>query len=191
MEPGLAVTGPIAAEAQAAVEAVLARRELAPRQRERLEMVKAAWLGADVTTIARWSRRTPRTVRRWLRAFREGGVAALAGATIPGRPPKADAAYLVALEQAVETAPRALGLPFDSWTSGRLSAYLAETTGIRIAPGWLRVLLHRERFACGRPKHTLAHLQDPGEVAACEAALQVAGGKGGGASGAVRIALSG
>jgi hypothetical protein len=113
----------------------------------------------------------------------------LAGAPIPGRPPKADAAYLAALEQAVVTPPRGLGLPFDVWTSGRLSAYLAATTGVRLAPGWLRVLLRRERFACGRPKHTLTHLQDPEQVAACEQALQAAGEKGGDAAGAVRIAL--
>jgi transposase len=189
MELGAELTGPIGDEQRAAIEAVLARRELAPRQRERLEMVKAAWLGEDVATIARWSGRTPRTVRRWLRAFRDGGVSALAGAAIPGRPPKADAAYLAALEQAVETPPRTLGLPFDVWTSGRLSAYLADQTGVRLAPGWLRVLLHRQRFACGRPKHTLGHLQDAAEVAACADALRAAGEKGGRPSGALRVAL--
>jgi transposase len=189
MEDGRAVTGPITAAQQAAVEALLGQRDLAPRQRERLEMVKAAWLGSDVATIGRWSGRTPRTVRRWLGAFRDGGVHALAGAPIPGRPPKADAAYLAALATAVETPPRTLGLPFDGWTSGRLSVYLEARTGVRLAPGWLRVLLHRERFACGRPKHTLGHLQDPDEVVACEARLQAAGEKGDGAAGAVRIAL--
>ena len=117
MERGTDVTGPIAPETQAAVDALLRQRDLSPRQRERLEMVKAAWLGSDVATIARWSGRTPRTVRRWLAAFRDGGVTALAGAPIPGRPPKADAAYLAALEPAVETPPRTLGLPFDVWTS--------------------------------------------------------------------------
>jgi transposase len=189
MDLGTDVSGPIALAQQAAVEALLRQRALPPRQRERLEMVKAAWLGADIATIAQWSGRTPRTVRRWLGAFRDGGVPALADAPIPGRPPKADAAYLAALEQAVETPPRGLGLPFDVWSSRRLSAYLAETTGVRIAPGWLRVLLHRQRFACGRPKHSLDHLQDPAEVAACEQALQAAGGKGAGPAGAVRIAL--
>lgn len=189
MDLGAEVTGPISVAQRTAVEVLLAQRELAPRWRERLEMVKAAWLGEDVATIAQWSGRTPRTVRRWLRMFRAGGVTALAGAPIPGRPPKADAAYRAALEQAVATPPRTLGLSFDVWTSGRLSAYLAEQTGVHIAPGWLRVLLHRERFACGRPKHTLDHLQDPAEVAACEEALRAAGGKGGGAAGAVRIAL--
>jgi transposase len=185
MERGTAVTGPITEEQQAAVEALLRRRDLSPRQRERLEMVKAAGIGSDVATIARWSGRTPRTVRRWLRTFRESGVAALAGAPIPGRPPKADAAYLVALEQAVETPPRTLGLPFDAWTSGRLSAYLTQQTGVSIASGWVRTLLHRQRFTCGRPKHTLGHLQDPEEVTACGHALQAAGGKGACPAGAV------
>lgn len=189
MEMGTDLSGPITAAQRAAVEGLLARRDLAPRWRERLEMVKAAWLGQEVATIARWSGRTERTVRRWLRRFQAGGVDALAGAPIPGRPPKADAAYLAALDTAVDTAPRTLGLPFDIWTSGRLSVYLAQQTGVRIAPGWLRVLLQRQRFACGRPKHTLGHLQDPAEVAACEEALAAAGEKGAGAPGAVRIAL--
>src|SRR5215213_8393013 len=111
MDLGTEWTRPLSATQQAALAALLHQRDLAPRWRERLEMVKAAGLGEDVATIARWSGRTPRTVRRWLRVFREGGVTVLAGAPIPGRPPKADAAYLAALEQAVATSPRTLGLP--------------------------------------------------------------------------------
>lgn len=191
MEHGIDVTGPITPEQQTAVEMLLRQRNLPARQRERLEMVKAAWLGADVGAIARWSGRTPRTVRRWLTAFRDGGVEALADAPIPGRPPKADATYLAVLATAVDTPPRRLDLPFDVWSSRRLSAYLEAQTGIRIAPGWLRVVLHRERFACGRPKHTLEHLQDPADVAACERAIQAAGEKGAGAAGSLRIALRG
>jgi transposase len=186
MERGIEMTGPIAPETQAAVEALLRQRDLSPRQRERLEMVKAAGMGSDVATIARWSGRTPRTGRRWLAVFHEGGVTALTGAPIPGRPPKADATYLAALKQAVETPPRTLGLPFDVWTSARLSAYLVAQTGIRLVPGWLRVLLHRHHFACGRAKHTLTPLQDPAAVAAGEHALRAAGGKGGDASRALR-----
>src|SRR5215218_9366593 len=82
------------------------------------------------------------------------------------------------LETAAETPPPTLGLPFDVWTSGRLSAYLAATTGVRIAPGWLRALLARQRFASGRPKHSMRHLRDPEEVALCAAELAAVGGKG-------------
>ena len=94
-----------------------------------------------------------------------------------------------ALAAAVDPAPRTLGLPFDVWTSGRLSAYLAQQTGVRIAPGWLRVLMQQQRFVWGRPKHTLEPLQEPAEVAACEEALRAAGEKGAADAGAVRVAL--
>lgn len=172
-------------------EGVLRRRELAPRVRERLEMVKAAALGHSVAGIAQWVGRSSPTVRLWLRRYHDGGVAALADAPRAGRPVKADPSYLQALEAAVETPPPSLGLPFDVWTSDRLSAYLVERTGVRIAPGWLRALLARREFVCGRPKHTLKHLQDPHEVAACRAALAEAGEKGGGRARPVRAARGG
>jgi transposase len=181
----------ITAEQRAEVETLLRRRDLSPRQRERLEMVKARALGQDLAAIARWSGRTGRTVARWLRRFAEGGPAAVADAPRAGRPPRADAAYRQAVERALETPPPALGLPFDVWTSARLSAYLAETTGVRIAPGWLRVLLAQQDFVCGRPKHTLTHLQDPAEVAACKAELAAAEKKGGGGARVLRDALPG
>ena len=162
------------AEQRAEVERLLRRRDLPPRVRERLEMVKAAALGQDLAAIAAWSGRTVRTVKRWLQRFGQGGAGAVVDAPRAGRPPRADAAYRQALERAVDTPPRELGLPFDVWTSARLSAYLAQTRGVRIAPGWLRVLLAQQDFVCGRPKHTLTHLQDPAEVAACKAELAAA-----------------
>ncbi len=89
----------------------------------------------------------------------------------------ADVRDQAALEAAVATPPRTLGLPFDVWTSSRLSVYLAQQTGTRIAPGWLRVLLHQQRFACGRPKHTLDQLQDPADVERFIAEVTAAGEK--------------
>lgn len=171
--------GRVAAEHRAAVEQRLRRVDLSPRERERLEMVKAAALGLDEATIARWTGRTVRTVRRWLDRFVTTGRDALRDAPRSGRPPKADAAYRAALEQAVTTAPRSLGLPFDVWTSARLSASLAETTGVRIAPGWVRALLGAQDFACGRPKHTLRHLQDEADIERFRREVTAAGEKGG------------
>jgi transposase len=180
-----------AREARAAVEAALQRRDLPSRTRERLETVKAVALGYPLREAARWSGRTERTVRRWLAAFATAGVAAVADAPRAGRPPRADAAYLAALERAADTPPRVLGLLFDAWTSDRLSAYLAETTGVRIAPGWVRALLARQRYRTGRPKHTLGHRQDAAAKTACEQELLAVGGKGGGGRDGVRAALPG
>ena len=167
------------------VEALLRRRDLAPRQRERLEMVKAVGLGQDEVMIARWSGRGLRTVRRWLARFGEGGVAALVDAPRSGRPVDADTAYLRALAVAMDTPPPTLELPFDVWTSPRLSAYLARETGVRIAPSWLRTLLKRRDYTYGRPKHTLTHLQDPAATAACAQTLAAVEKKGGPGAGAV------
>ena len=170
---------PVTPEQRTTVEALLHQPTLSPRLRERLEMVKAASLGWDWEAIAAWSGRSERTVHHWLSRFVAGGVAALADAPRAGRPPRADASYHALLEACAERNPRTLGLPFDAWTSARLSTYLAETTGIRIAPSWLRTLLIQQRFRCGRPKHTLAHLQVAEAVAACTAAIAEAEKKGG------------
>lgn len=189
MEDGDDLSGLVSPAQRAVVEALLGTRELAPRRRERLEMVKGAAVGWDVAAIAAWSGRTPRTVRRWLAAFCAGGIAALEDAPHRGRPRRADTAYLAALEATVETDPRTLGQAFDVWTSARLSTYLAEATGTRIAPGWLRVLLHRQRFASGRPRHSVAHLQDAAEVAVCAERLRAVGEKGESAPRPLRTAL--
>lgn len=185
MDERLASARGIEPEQRVAVEQRLARRDLSGRERERLEMVKAAALGDEEEAIARWSGRTVRTVRRWLEQFRAEGPDALGDAPRTGRPAKADVAYREALVEAVTTAPPAVGLPFDVWTSARLSAYLAERTGVRLAPGWVRVLLNRQEFVSGRPKHTLDHLQDPADVERFVAEVTAAGEKGGRRPGAV------
>ncbi len=171
---------PVTDEQRRSVEVLLRRRDLPPRQRERLEMVKALSLGQEVGAIAQWSGRSARTVRHWLQRFTDGGPAALLDAPRSGRPVVADAAYRQALEAALATTPAALGLPYDVWTSGRLSAYLAAHTGVRIAPSWLRTLLKRHDYVQGRPKHTLKHLQDPVATAASAEELAAVEKKGGG-----------
>jgi transposase len=168
-----------------AIETRLRRRDLALRERERLEMIKAVALGQDEASIAAWSGRSVRTVRRCLTRFRRGGLTALPDRARSGRPPRADAAYQAALRDAVTTAPPALGLPFDVWTATRLNAYLAEQTGVRLNSVWLRTLLARAGFTIGRPKHTLHHLQDPAAVAACRAELAATAAKSGRRAGAV------
>jgi hypothetical protein len=76
---------------RAEVAALRRRRDLNPRGRERLAMVKARALGQEVAAIATGSGRTVRTVERWRRRCALGGAA---GADAPraGRPPRAASA---------------------------------------------------------------------------------------------------
>jgi transposase len=173
---------------RAEVEGWLRRRDLAPRLRERLEMVKAVGVGPELPTIAQWSGRTERTGRRWLGRYRTGGIAALVDAPRRGRPVAADAAYRQAAEPALGPTPRGLGLQFDVWTAARRRAYLAETTGGRLAPGWRRALLTHWGYVYGRPKHTLTHLQDSEAVAACQEERAAAARQSGAGADAVRVA---
>ncbi len=186
-DQGIAIT----AEQRADVERALRRPDLTRRVRERLEMVKAAGLGDEVERIARWSGRSVETVKHWLARFAAGGVGALVDAQRSGRPVQADAAYLAVMEAALETGPTALGLAFDVWTSDRLAVYLEQQTGVHICAGWLRVLLGQRGWVCGRPKHTLKHLQDPAAVAASHNELAAVGEKGARRAGALRAPLPG
>ncbi len=185
----------IAAEQREEVERQLRRPDLPRRVRERLEMVKAAALGDEVERIARWSGRAVDTVEHWLARCAEGGRGALTDAPRAGRPVRADAVYLAAMESALETAPSALGVPFDVWTSERLSVYLEQQTGVPICSGGLRARLAQRGWVGGRPKHTLKHLHDPAAVAASRAELAelaelaVMGEKGAGRARARRAAL--
>src|SRR5680860_38396 len=86
MTQGIDMTGVISPSKWSAVEELLTKQSLTPRHRERLEMVKAAYHGAELREIVRWSGRTDETVRRWLRVFGEGGVDALAAAGRRGLP---------------------------------------------------------------------------------------------------------
>lgn len=191
MQDGDTGRAAITAEERAALEALLRQPALNRRVRERAEMVKAAALGYEEIEIACWSGRSVRRVRHWLRRFAALGVAGLSDGARSGRPVKADAAYRAALEAAITTPPPALGLPFDVWTSDRLSAYLAETTGVRIAPGWLRALLSHQDFVTGRPKHSLKHLQDAEAITAFARDLAAVGEKGGRGAGPLRVASPG
>jgi transposase len=164
----------------ATIEATRHGTELSPRQRERLELVKGAAHGWTLSQRCAWRGRTARTVQRWLSAYEHAGIAALPQAASRGRACRAAAAYLAALAQAVTAEPRDLHQPFDVWTSSRLRAYLAETTTVRISPGWVPALVHQHGFAHGRPKHSLAPRQDGDEIAVCQRQLAEVGEKGAG-----------
>ena len=187
-DPAAVIT--VTAEERTEVEAVLRRRDLPPRLRERLEMVKAAALGQDVAAIARWSGRTPETVRRWLGAFRGGWDRGAGRRPAPGTTPESRCGVSGRAgtgawrrRRGRWDCPSMSGPPVASAPISRSRPASASP------PAGCGCCCTQQHFACGRPKHTLAHLQDPAEVAACAAALRAAGEKGAGAAGAVRVAL--
>jgi len=144
-------------------------RTLAPRLRERLEMVRLSDLGQTIPQIAQTLGHHEQTVRKYLTAFLTDGFAALPDRPIPGRPPRVRRADLDALGQLLDAAA-ARG---ETWTTPRLCRWLATARGVRISTDRLGVLLRRERMRWKRTKHSVRHKQkDPVLQEAAQAHLE-------------------
>jgi transposase len=144
-------------------------REVAPRLRDRLEMVRLSDLDWSVPRIAAYLGAHEQTVRKYVKAFLAGGFDALADRPRPGRPPTLTAAHLKAVEALLDGA----ATRGETWTAPRLAAWLAGTHGVRVAPEYLAARLRARKFRWKRTKRTVRHKADPDLQACARADLEV------------------
>jgi transposase len=137
---------------------------LAPSTRDRLEMVRLADAGWRVPKIARHLGQHEQTVRTWIRAFLAGGFAALPNKPRGGGHSALTPAILDAVRGEVAGGQR-------TWTAGQVCDWVAEHHGVRLSPGRMRVPLKRARLSDHRTSRSLAHKQDPEQVAEHTATL--------------------
>lgn len=123
---------------------------IAPRTRDRLEMIRLAGAGWSAPRIARHLRAHEQTVRKYVKAFLADGFEALPDRPRPGRPPTVTAAHLDALEALLDAGGR-------TWTTPQLVAWLEREQGVRVHPDHLSVLLHRRRLGWKRTVTSVAH----------------------------------
>ena len=127
---------------------------IAPRTRDRLEMVRLADAGWSVPRIAGHLGCHlgchEQTVRKYVKALLTDGFAALPDRPRPGRPPRITAAHLDALEALLDGGER-------TWTTPQLAAWLDREHGVRVHPDHLSVVLHRRRFGWKRTVTSVAH----------------------------------
>lgn len=100
------------------------------------------------------------TVRRWVRAHRAGGAAALAGTPHPGRKP-----FLTPEQQAealgwLTRKPTEFGFRTDLWTAARVARLIRERFGVAYHPGYLREWLSKRRHTPQKPARR-AKQRDP------------------------------
>jgi transposase len=130
---------------------------LSARLRERILMVQAADRGRPTEEIAFYRQVDVQTVRRWLKAYQAGGLAALADRPRSGHPPalcEADWAALAALLDAGAAGER-------TWTLRQLVEWLARERSVHISPSRLSRHLRARRFRWKRTKRSLQHKADP------------------------------
>ena len=144
-------------------------REVPPRLRDRLEMVRLSDLDWSVPKIAAYLGCHEQTVRKSVKAFLAGGFAALPDRPRPGRPPTLTVAHLEAVEQQLDAAA-ARG---QTWTAPRLAAWLAQTHHVRVDPEYLAARLRARKFRWKRTKRSVRHKADPDLQARAKADLEV------------------
>src|SRR4051812_28622 len=126
---------------------------LAPRTRERLEMLRLADAGWRVPRIARHLGYHEQTTRKYLQAFLAEGFDRLPDRPRPGRPARVTAAHLDALERLLDDTER-------TWTVPQLVEWLDATYQVRVHPDHLRRPPPRRRVPSKRTKPSLHHQPD-------------------------------
>lgn len=110
-------------------------------ERRRHKAVALREHGLTQAEIARRLHTTPRSVRRWLRAWREGGLDALTCKPAPGRPPKLSARQKRGLVACLLKGAMASGFATDLWTCPRIAQVIAERYGVTYHVGAIPRLL--------------------------------------------------
>lgn len=128
---------------------------------------KAAWAdrcravqlvdeGYELATVARLVKRPYKTTQRWLREFRNNGLASLEHVPRPGRPRKLDAHERLLLGKAIERGPRKAGYPGSVWTSPLVADYIQKRWNVTLHPGHVRRLLNQMGYSIQFPRRKLA-----------------------------------
>ena len=129
--------------------------------RTRCDMILLSNKGLSPPKIAQCVRFSHDTVVRYIKRYKQEGITGLVDRPRPGRPRRVTDEYLTRLSEAVEKAPRDLGLPFSNWTTANLAEYLAEQTGIIIGARQVENYLKARGYRLRRPVRTVKHKQDP------------------------------
>ena len=140
--------------------------KIAPRTRDRLEMLRLSDAGWSIPQIARHLHAHEQTVRHWIKVFLLEGFDALADAPRTGRPSGITAEIRCAVRQCIEKADR-------TWSAGQIAEKVEKDYGIRRSQKQWRRLLRQEKLGYKRTSRNLKHKQNPQHLAAKQEELEV------------------
>jgi transposase len=131
---------------------------VAPRTRDRLEMVRLSAAGWSPPKIAAHLLISEKRVRHYLKAFLVGGFDALPDRRHPGMASPLTPALEAALRQELLKDER-------TWTAAQLADWVAARFGVRLTADALTRRLKRARIAWKRTSRSVKHKQKPEAVA--------------------------
>jgi transposase len=151
----------LTAEERSAIDQLAHARTAPARRVERARIIWHASRGQGAPAIAGQLRLNADTVRGWIRRFNAAGLAGLEDRPRAGRPPTYAPEQVATVIATALTEPRALDLPFASWTLDRLAAYLDERKGIAIKRSRIDEILRAEGLRWRRHESWFGARVDP------------------------------
>ena len=151
----------LTAEERAAIDQLAHARTAPARRVERARIIAYASRGEGAPAIAERLRLDADTVRGWIHRLNAEGLAGLEDRPRAGRPPTYAPEQVATVVAAALTDPRALDLPFASWTLDRLAAYLNERKGIAIKRSRIDEILLAEGLRWHRHESWFGARVDP------------------------------
>ena len=136
-----------------AAELEARRRRAAEYFQERKPLAEVARLvGASLSSV-----------KRWKRAWQEGGVAALAAKPHPGPTPKLSEFQRRELVKILKAGPNRAGFSTDLWTTGRVAKVVRKKFRVSYHPDHVGRILHDLGFSPQKPQQ-IAREQDAAAI---------------------------
>lgn len=130
--------------------------ELEARRRRAAEYFQAR---KSLRTVVRLLGVSLSSVKRWKRAWKAGGVEALAAKPHPGGVSKLSEEQKQELVEILVAGPVVAGYRTDLWTCKRIAEVIRKKFRVKYDPGHLSRILHELGFSPQKPKH-VAREQD-------------------------------
>ncbi len=137
------------------------KEELERRRRLGVSHVLA---GYRQRAVAKFLGVHPSSVCRWMKAFRRGGDAALAGHDPSGRPRKLNGTQERQVLGWFRRSPKSFGFPTELWTAKRVALMIYRKWKIKFHPRYLNQWLAERRITPQKPRFQ-ARERDEDEVA--------------------------
>lgn len=129
-------------------------------ERRRLLAVPRVLEGYTVEEVAEFLGVAPRSVRRWVAAFRESGEAALVARPVEGRPPELSHAQEKVIRRWLDDKPTEHGFPTDLWTGPRVAHLIRQEFDVDLNSKSVTAWLRRRGFTPQMP-HRIPCRRDP------------------------------
>jgi transposase len=108
--------------------------------------------GYSIGEVADFVGVDPRTVRRWVSAFRRHGATGLAAHPVPGRPPKLTTTQEKIVGRWLADDPTEHGFATELWSAPRLALLIEQEFDIHFHPDYLTVWLRRRGYTPQKPR---------------------------------------